>query len=63
MTGHVIYACQCLNIRIHLANKYYLEGHEKYRREKFVRLAEYGISGWLFELGAKGVTVVSFYSS
>ncbi|KAI8078373.1 hypothetical protein BDF21DRAFT_399624 [Thamnidium elegans] len=57
MTGHVVYACKCLNIQIHLATKYYLEGHEKYRREKFVRLEEAGISGWFFELGIKGVTI------
>ncbi|KAI9267229.1 hypothetical protein EDC94DRAFT_692448 [Helicostylum pulchrum] len=57
MTGHVVYACKCLNVRIHLATKYYLEGHEKYRREKFVRQEDARISGWVFELGVKGVTV------
>jgi hypothetical protein len=59
MSGHVTYACQCLNIKIHLANKYYLEGHEKYRKNKFIKLEEPPISGWKFELGMKGVVVVS----
>jgi hypothetical protein len=59
MSGDVTYACRCLNIKIYLANKYYLEGHEKYRRSKFVRLEDPPISGWQFELSMKGVDVVS----
>ncbi|GAN03571.1 hypothetical protein MAM1_0043d03026 [Mucor ambiguus] len=57
MAGHVTYACQCLNVKIHLANKYYLEGHEKFRRDKFTRLKEPPIEGWKFELSMDGVTV------
>ncbi|CEP07930.1 hypothetical protein [Parasitella parasitica] len=57
MTGHVTYACNCLNVKIHLANKYYLEGHEKFRNDKFTRLVEPPISGWKFELSIEGVTV------
>lgn len=59
MTGHVTYACSCLNVKIHLANKYYLEGHEKFRKDKFTRLEEPPITGWKFELSMDGVTVVS----
>lgn len=58
MGGHVTYACNCLNVKIHLANKYYLEGHEKFRRDKFTRLEEPPIEGWKFELSMDGVTVV-----
>ncbi|KAL9545622.1 hypothetical protein MBANPS3_007054 [Mucor bainieri] len=57
MGGHVTYACNCLNVKIHLANKYYLEGHEKFRRDKFIRLEEPPIEGWKFELSMDGVTV------
>ncbi|CAO3613815.1 unnamed protein product [Mucor fragilis] len=57
MGGHVTYACNCLNVKIHLANKYYLEGHEKFRRDKFTRLEEPPIEGWKFELSMDGVTV------
>lgn len=56
MSGQVTYACNCLNIKIHLANKYNLEGHKKYRKSKFVQ--ESGISGWQFQLGIAGVVVV-----
>lgn len=59
MAGHVTYACQCLNVKVHLANKYYLDGHEKFRRDKFTRLEEPPIEGWKFELSMQGVKVVS----
>lgn len=58
MSNHVTYACNCLNIKIYLANKYYIEGHEKFRRDKFVRLVDPPISGWQFELSMLGVVVV-----
>ncbi|KAL0079773.1 hypothetical protein J3Q64DRAFT_1255623 [Phycomyces blakesleeanus] len=54
-TGHVIYACNCLNIKLHLANKYILQGHEMARKEYFVRLNTPPIEGWKFELGMGGV--------
>ncbi|KAI8875399.1 hypothetical protein K501DRAFT_310742, partial [Backusella circina FSU 941] len=56
MTGHVIYACLCLNVQIQLANKYYLEGHENYRKEKFQRLEQPHLSGWIFDTG-KGIAI------
>ncbi|KAI9022323.1 hypothetical protein CLU79DRAFT_752200 [Phycomyces nitens] len=54
-TGHVIYACKCLNIKLHLANKYILQGHDKARTEFFVRLDTPPLEGWKFELGMGGV--------
>ncbi|KAI9467808.1 MAG: hypothetical protein EXX96DRAFT_110210 [Benjaminiella poitrasii] len=57
MPGHVVYACNCLNVRIHLANKYYLEGHEDFRKDKFTRLEDPHIAGWKFELSMKGVII------
>ncbi|KAI7905176.1 uncharacterized protein BX663DRAFT_484484 [Cokeromyces recurvatus] len=57
MPAHVVYACNCLNVKIHLANKYYLEGHENFRKDKFTRLEEPSISGWKFELSMKGISV------
>jgi hypothetical protein len=60
MTGHIIYACLCLNVQIQLANKYYLEGHENYRKEKFQRLEQHHLSGWIFDAG-KGIVIVSAF--
>jgi hypothetical protein len=56
---HVVYACNCLNIKIQLANKYYLDRHEQYRQSKFTRIEEPSLFGWLFELSTEGVVIVS----
>lgn len=56
---HVIYACHCLNVKIQLAKKYYLDKHEQYRQSKFTRTHDPTLSGWLFELNTEGIVIVS----
>ncbi|KAI8987206.1 hypothetical protein BDB01DRAFT_785030 [Pilobolus umbonatus] len=55
MSGHIVYACHCLNIKVHLSHKYYLDGHTRYRRCKFIRPEDPISDGWKFELGVEGV--------
>ena len=59
MSGHVVYACACLNIKLHLANKYLLNNHNNDRAECFIRLNDPSIEGRQFELGMGGVQAVS----
>lgn len=54
MPGQVTYACNCLNVKVHLAKKYDLESHQEYRDSKFDPV----LSGWQFQIGMSGVVVV-----
>ncbi|KAI7883865.1 hypothetical protein K492DRAFT_205070 [Lichtheimia hyalospora FSU 10163] len=55
MSGHVVYSCACLNVRLHLANNYYSDRHDAHRAAAFIRLSDPPLEGWQFELGMGGV--------
>lgn len=55
MSNLVVYSCQCLNIRTHLATKHTLENLEDYKKENVVNEPLYG---WEFELGMGGLKTV-----
>ncbi|KAI8149097.1 hypothetical protein BJV82DRAFT_574381 [Fennellomyces sp. T-0311] len=55
MSGHVVYSCACLNIKLHLANKYLWDNHDNDRAECFVRLSDPPLEGRQFDLGMGGV--------
>ncbi|KAG0167356.1 hypothetical protein DFQ28_009682 [Apophysomyces sp. BC1034] len=57
MSDHVVYACPCLNIKLHLANKYTLEGHEDQRKVAWKHLDNPSLEGWQFDLGMGGIVV------
>ncbi|KAI7896659.1 uncharacterized protein EV154DRAFT_491772 [Mucor mucedo] len=53
MSGQVTYACNCLNVKLHLANKYDLDSHQVDRSTTYDPM----VSGWHFQLGISGVMV------
>ncbi|ORZ01246.1 hypothetical protein BCR43DRAFT_561533 [Syncephalastrum racemosum] len=55
MSERVVYACPCLNIKLHLSNKYILESHQDSRIECFKKYTDPPLEGWSFELGMGGV--------
>ncbi|KAI8093332.1 uncharacterized protein BX664DRAFT_329460 [Halteromyces radiatus] len=57
MSGHVIYACPCLNIKIHLSSKYSLKHHATERQQYWFQEAP--IAGWHFDLGMGAVVAYS----
>ncbi|KAI8382987.1 hypothetical protein BD560DRAFT_444100 [Blakeslea trispora] len=54
MSSHVVYACHCLNIRIHLATKYTTATLDQLKQEQQVTEP---FPGWQFELGIGGVKI------
>lgn len=60
MSGHVVYSCACLNVRLHLANNYYSDRHNAHRAAAFIRLSDPHLEGWQFELGMGGVQSVRY---
>ncbi|KAI8993546.1 hypothetical protein BDB01DRAFT_332330 [Pilobolus umbonatus] len=54
MLSHVVYGCQCLNIKIHLSTKYSLNDHINERKKTVVQEPE---PGWEFELGMGGIII------
>lgn len=58
MSGHVTYACPCLNIKIHLASKYSLNNHVSDRQKYWFQQEDPALEGWLVELGMGAVVVV-----
>ncbi|KAI8388889.1 uncharacterized protein BYT42DRAFT_561621 [Radiomyces spectabilis] len=57
MSGHVVYACACLNVKVHLASKETVERHTAARQEVFVQLTEPPLKGWQFAVGMGGVVI------
>ncbi|KAF7725162.1 hypothetical protein EC973_000414 [Apophysomyces ossiformis] len=57
MSDHVVYSCPCLNIKLHLANKHSLEGHEDQRKAVWTQLEDLPLEGWQFDLGMGGIVV------
>ena len=56
MSSHVVYACRCLNIKIHLATKYTTATLDQLKQENHVTEPH---PGWQFELGIGGIKIVS----
>ncbi|KAI7899892.1 uncharacterized protein BX663DRAFT_519841 [Cokeromyces recurvatus] len=54
MSGHVVYACHCLNITIHLATKYTLDSLDKIKNDTIVKEP---FPGWEFDLGMGGIVI------
>ncbi|KAG1467839.1 hypothetical protein G6F56_004186 [Rhizopus delemar] len=50
MTGYVIYACKCLNIKLQLNYEYCLDDHERHRVEHSIELDNPPLRGWQFEV-------------
>lgn len=63
MSGHIVYSCACLNVRLHLANHYSTDRHDTHRAEAFIRLSDPHLEGWQFELGMGGVQSVRCYNN
>ncbi|CAO3590413.1 unnamed protein product [Absidia cylindrospora] len=61
MSGHVVYACSCLNIKIHLASKYSLANHVSERQQYWFEQESPAMEGWHLNLGMGAVVVA--YSS
>ncbi|KAI8335948.1 hypothetical protein BC941DRAFT_66919 [Chlamydoabsidia padenii] len=61
MSGHVTYACPCLNIKIHLSSKYSLTNHDSERQQYWFHQETPALEGWLLQLGMGAVVVA--YSS
>ncbi|OBZ88632.1 hypothetical protein A0J61_03320 [Choanephora cucurbitarum] len=54
MSSHVVYACRCLNIKIHLATKYTTATLDQLKQENHVTEPH---PGWQFELGIGGIKI------
>ncbi|CAO3612142.1 unnamed protein product [Cunninghamella echinulata] len=61
MSGHVIYACSCLNIKIHLSSKYSLNNHASERQQYWYEQENPTMEGWKVELGMGGVVIKKNY--
>ncbi|KAI8074610.1 hypothetical protein BC940DRAFT_343211 [Gongronella butleri] len=57
MSGHVIYACPCLNIKIHLASKYTLRTHAADRQKFKFEQESPPMHGFRFELAMGGILI------
>lgn len=55
MSSFIVYSCHCLNIRIHLASKYALDGLAQLKSQVTVKEP---LPGWEFELGMGGIVIV-----
>lgn len=60
MTGYVIYACKCLNIKLQLNYEYCLDDHERHRVEHSIELDNPPLRGWQFEVIK--VNIVTIFS-
>ncbi|ORX49854.1 hypothetical protein DM01DRAFT_48943 [Hesseltinella vesiculosa] len=57
MSGHVIYACPCLNIKIHLSTKYSLSKHATERQRFWFQQDNPPIQGHRLELAMGGIII------